>query len=77
MIKFLQILVVNLPLVLDTSGVSLARPLVRIALNEQQEVRSIQPNLVIPQNVLYRVNANPTNRVLVETDPNFKWRGNY
>ena len=48
-----------------------ARPLVRIALNEQQEVRSIQPNLVIPQNVLYRVNANPTNRVLVETDPDF------
>lgn len=48
-----------------------ARPLVRIALNEQQEVRSIQPNLVIPQNVWYRVNANPTNRVLVETDPDF------
>ncbi|MCU9997598.1 hemagglutinin repeat-containing protein [[Pasteurella] aerogenes] len=71
MIKILQILAVNLPLVFDTSGVSLARPLMRIALNEQQEVRSIQPNLVIPQNVLYRVNANPTNRVLVETDPDF------
>ena len=48
-----------------------SRTLERVTLNEQQEVRSIQPNLVIPQNVLYRVNANPTNRVLVETDPNF------
>ncbi|MGX3022320.1 hemagglutinin repeat-containing protein, partial [Ursidibacter sp. B-7004-1] len=28
-------------------------------------------NLVIPQNVLYRVNTNPTNRVLIETDPDF------
>ncbi|WP_293730388.1 hemagglutinin repeat-containing protein [uncultured Actinobacillus sp.] len=71
MIKILQILTVNLPLVFDTSGVSLARPLIRIALNEQQEVRSIQPNLAILQNVWYRVNANPTNRVLVETDPAF------
>ena len=48
-----------------------SRTLERVTLNEQQEVRSIQPNLVIPQNVLYRVNANPTNRVLVETDPDF------
>ena len=71
MIKILQILAVNLPLVFDTSGVFPTRPLMRIALNEQQEVRSIQPNLVIPQNVLYRVNANPTNRVLIETDPDF------
>ncbi|MDY6215065.1 MAG: S-layer family protein, partial [Actinobacillus porcinus] len=71
MIKVLQILAVNLLLVFDTNGVSLARPLIRIALNEQQEVRSIQPNLAILQNVWYRVNANPTNRVLVETDPVF------
>ncbi|WP_157951831.1 hypothetical protein [Actinobacillus porcitonsillarum] len=52
MIKILQILAVNLPLVFDTSGVSLARPLVRIALNEQQEVRSIQPGGV-PQSMLF------------------------
>ncbi|MFZ7215871.1 filamentous hemagglutinin N-terminal domain-containing protein, partial [[Pasteurella] aerogenes] len=31
-----------------------SRTLERVTLNEQQEVRSIQPNLVIPQNVLYR-----------------------
>ncbi|OOF51057.1 heme utilization protein, partial [Rodentibacter genomosp. 1] len=50
---------------------STVRPLERISLNENQEVRSIRPNLVIPHNVLYRVNANPNNRVLIETDPDF------
>ncbi|MDO9767593.1 hemagglutinin repeat-containing protein [Glaesserella parasuis] len=48
-----------------------SRTLERVTLSEHQEVRSIQPNLVIPQNVLYRVNANPTNSVLIETDPDF------
>ncbi|WP_238327280.1 filamentous hemagglutinin N-terminal domain-containing protein [Rodentibacter pneumotropicus] len=50
---------------------STVRPLERIRLNDNQEVRSIRPNLVIPQNVLYRVNANPNNHVLIETDPDF------
>ncbi|MFA9499550.1 hemagglutinin repeat-containing protein [Mannheimia sp. E30BD] len=47
------------------------RTLERIALNKHQEVRSIQPNLVIPRNVLYRVNASPNSQVLIETDPDF------
>ncbi|MGX3013974.1 heme utilization protein, partial [Ursidibacter sp. B-7004-1] len=47
------------------------RQLSRIELSNKTEIRSIQPNLVIPQNVLYRVNTNPTNRVLIETDPDF------
>ncbi|PJG85968.1 hemagglutinin repeat-containing protein [Conservatibacter flavescens] len=47
------------------------RQLTRIELNAEQEVRSIQPNLVIPNNVLYRLNAAPNSGVLVETDPDF------
>ncbi|MGX3014046.1 heme utilization protein, partial [Ursidibacter sp. B-7004-1] len=47
------------------------RKLSRIELSNKTEIRSIQPNLVIPQNVLYRVNATPTSRVLIETDPDF------
>ncbi|NBI13764.1 filamentous hemagglutinin N-terminal domain-containing protein [[Haemophilus] felis] len=47
------------------------RPLERLVLNDNQEVRSIEPNVVIPQNVLYRVNAEPDSKVLIETDPDF------
>ncbi|QLB42333.1 hemagglutinin repeat-containing protein [Mannheimia pernigra] len=47
------------------------RQLERISLANNVEVRSIQPNLAIPQNVLYRLNPEPSSRVLIETDPHF------
>ncbi|QPB41634.1 two-partner secretion domain-containing protein [Rodentibacter haemolyticus] len=47
------------------------RKLERISLANNIEVRSIQPNLAVPQNVLYRVNPDPSSKVLIETDPDF------
>ena len=50
---------------------SAVRQLARVELSNELEVRSIQPNVTLPQNVLYRVNAAPTSKVLIETDPDF------
>ena len=50
---------------------SAVRQLARVELSNELEVRSIQPNVTLPQNVLYRVNAAPTSNVLIETDPDF------
>ncbi|WGE92168.1 hemagglutinin repeat-containing protein [Actinobacillus genomosp. 1] len=54
-----------------TNNFTPVRQLSRIELGNETEVRSIQPDLAIPQNVLYRVNANPNSQVLIETDPDF------
>ncbi|BFU60562.1 hemagglutinin repeat-containing protein [Rodentibacter abscessus] len=54
----------------NTSDAS-TRKLERISLADNIEVRSIQPNLAVPQNVLYRVNPDPNSHVLIETDPDF------
>ncbi|OOH84997.1 heme utilization protein, partial [Pasteurellaceae bacterium 15-036681] len=56
---------------INAPSTSATRQLERIVLNDKIEVRTIQPNLVVPQNVLYRVNAEPNSRVLIETDPDF------
>ncbi|AHG86465.1 Large exoprotein involved in heme utilizationor adhesion [Bibersteinia trehalosi USDA-ARS-USMARC-190] len=52
-------------------GEARPRQLERVVLADEVEVRSIQPNLVVPQNVLYRINPEPSSKVLIETDPDF------
>ncbi|RRN02700.1 hypothetical protein EIM44_07260, partial [Bibersteinia trehalosi] len=42
-----------------------------INLNDHQEVRTITPNLQLPNNRIYCLNGTPNSTVLVETDPDF------